>query len=184
MMNSSRISISESALENNINFIKELVGDHVKISLVVKSNAYGHGLKLFTQTAHKYGVNHFSVFCFDEARQIKKHLPDVDVMVMGWIADRDIKQAVKNDIELCIFEIHRLAKMLKYALKLGKKAKIHLEIETGMHRTGLNEDELFQAIRIIKKKFRLFCSEGCLLTSCRPGEPSKLFQSSKSNPKI
>jgi alanine racemase len=150
MIDSSKILISESALRNNIEFIRESVSQHVKISIVVKSNAYGHGLKLFTQTAFDYGIDHFSVFCFEEAKQIKKHLPDIDVMVMGWISDSHIKEAVKKGIEFYVFETDRLKDALKQAKKTGIKAKLHIEIETGMNRTGMNEDDFFEAIRIIK----------------------------------
>lgn len=150
MLNSSRIQISESAFKTNFEFIRNLVPKDVRVSIVVKSNAYGHGLKLFTETAHKSGINHFSVFCFEEAKQIKKYLPDVDVMVMGWVSKRDIKKAIETGIEFYIFEKERLKKAISEAIILGKSAKIHVEVETGMNRTGFNEDELFEAIHTIK----------------------------------
>lgn len=176
MNNSSKVLISESAIKHNIDFIKKIVSKQVRISYVVKSNAYGHGLKLFTQTAFKHGINHFSVFCYEEAKQIKQNLPEADVMVMGWISDKDIKQAINKSIEFYIFEIHRLKIALKYAKRNGKKAKIHLEVETGMNRTGLSEDELFEAIRLVKKNREVFELKGVCSHLAGPESQANYFR--------
>ena len=72
-------------------------------------------------------------------------------MVMGWLSDENIRDAIKKGIAFFVFNIERLNSAMKFAKELNIIAKIHLEAETGMNRSGLNIDELNQAIAIIKE---------------------------------
>jgi alanine racemase len=70
LFHTSIIEISRSALENNIGFLRGLVGDKVRISATVKGNAYGHGMAHYVPLAESLGIDHFSVFSAEEAHQI------------------------------------------------------------------------------------------------------------------
>ncbi|MDX5435940.1 MAG: alanine racemase, partial [Pontibacter sp.] len=59
MFHSSYIEISKSALQNNIDFLRQEIGPRVQLSSVIKVNAYGHGLEEFVTMAQACGVNHF-----------------------------------------------------------------------------------------------------------------------------
>jgi alanine racemase len=176
MYNSSQIHLNKSALKTNLEFIRSLLSKETKLSIVVKSNAYGHGLNQFTKTAYEFGADHFSVFCYDEAQSVKKNLPKADVMIMGWISDNDIIKAIRKGIEFYIFEIDRLEKTLSKAKKINIPAKIHLELETGMNRTGLNEDEFFEAIRIIKENRNVFNLKGICSHLAGPESQANYFR--------
>jgi alanine racemase len=150
MHHSSIIELSRSALRNNIGFLKNIYGEGVRFSSVVKANAYGHGISQFVPIAEACGVNHFSVFSLNEACQVKKSLKgNSDIMVMGWIDDRDVDWAVENGIEFYVFETGTLKLALEASRKLDKKAIIHLEVETGMNRTGLSDADLKETVKLI-----------------------------------
>ncbi|MFP4470417.1 MAG: alanine racemase [Bacteroidota bacterium] len=146
------IEISRSALKNNIGFLRDIHDESVRISSVVKANAYGHGIDQFVPIAEECGIDHFSVFSMDEALKVKKALTNhADIMVMGWVHPADLDWAVENGIEFYAFELKTLEAAIAASKKSGRKAIVHLEIETGMNRTGLTNYEQKQAVRIIKK---------------------------------
>ncbi|WGH75054.1 alanine racemase [Tenacibaculum tangerinum] len=72
MTHTSYIELSESAIKNNIRFIRDVIGENTIFSSVVKGNAYGHGIKTYCALAYKYGVRHFSVSDANEAFEVKK----------------------------------------------------------------------------------------------------------------
>lgn len=139
----SHIELSRSALEQNFAFIKQKAGDSVRVSSVIKGNAYGHGISSFIPMAELCGINHFSVFSADEAEGVLKFRsnPDTDVMIMGMIRDSELDWAIENDIEIYLFEMSRLESAIKAAKRHNKAASVHLQIETGMHRTGFEKSE-------------------------------------------
>lgn len=152
MIDNSLITISEQAVQNNISFLKKKLGGKVKISAVVKANAYGHGIEQVVPLFEKYGIEHYSVFYYSEAMRVFNSLSKpASIMVMGWLAEDNIRGAITRGIEFFVFNIERLKEAIRYAKEMGLKAKIHLEAETGMNRSGLNSDELEKAIVLIKE---------------------------------
>ncbi|MBE0651341.1 MAG: alanine racemase [Bacteroidales bacterium] len=150
MNRSSEIILSEKAVENNIRFLRKKLGPQVKISSVVKANAYGHGIEQIVPLFEKYGIDHFSVFDFTEAERVCQSLTgDCNIMIMGWIPDDRMDNVLKKGFEFVVFSLERLNLALKVARALNLKARIHLEVETGMNRSGLNGKELNQAIETI-----------------------------------
>lgn len=152
MIDNSLITLNENAVENNIAFLKKKLGDKVKISAVVKANAYGHGIEQVVPLFEKYGIEHYSVFYYSEAIRVFDSLSKpATIMVMGWLCEKSIRGAITRGIEFFVFNIERLNIAIKYAKELNLKAKIHLEAETGMNRSGLNTNELNNAITKIKE---------------------------------
>ncbi len=148
MSGTSLIEISESAVTGNIRFLQKQFGDSVLISSVVKSNAYGHGIHCFVPIAEKAGIKHFSVFSVAEAKEVMKvKRSETVIMVMGWMDDQDLGWAVENQIEFFVSDIARMEKALEIAA--AKPAIIHVEIETGMNRTGMTVKELKKVCSII-----------------------------------
>lgn len=152
MIDNSLITLREKSVKNNISFLRSKLGDKVKISAVVKANAYGHGIEQIVPVFEKYGIDHFSVFYYSEAIRVYDCLSKPrSIMVMGWLCDENIGDAIEKGIEFFVFSIERLNTAIKYARALNLKAKIHLETETGMNRSGLDFKELNCAIDIIKE---------------------------------
>ncbi len=148
----STIEISRSALEDNIRFIKNILNPNVRLSTVVKGNAYGHGIHFIVPLAEKAGVDHFSVFSADEARLVKEVCsPESDVMIMGFIEDKDMDWVLENKVEFFVFQTEHLKAFIEKAKENGSKARMHLELETGMNRTGFNRRQLRHIIPMIKE---------------------------------
>ena len=152
MFSTSVIEISKDSLQHNINFLKKQMGKKVKISSVVKGNAYGHGVKEFVPLAEECGLDHFSVYSADEALDVYKYSNhNSDIMIMGMVENEELEWAINTGIEFYVFDIDRLKKTIEYASRLNRVAKIHIEIETGMNRTGFTKEYIPSVIKIIKE---------------------------------
>lgn len=152
MFDNSIITLNENSVKNNIHFLRQKLGNQIKISAVVKANAYGHGIEQMIPLFEKNDINHYSVFYYSEAIRVYNCLTKPStIMVMGWLCDESIRDAIQKNIEFFVFNIERLQLAIKYAKELNLKAKIHLEAETGMNRSGLNMEELNKAINLINE---------------------------------
>ncbi|MGD1843449.1 MAG: alanine racemase [Thermonemataceae bacterium] len=152
MFETSYIELDKTALQHNYQFLRNLIGNDVQLSSVVKGNAYGHGLEKFISLSEACGANHFAVFSADEAytvQQVKR--PESGLMIMGMIDPSELAWAIENQIEVFIFDLERLEKALATSRKLQIKVKIHLELETGMNRLGLNPSEIEAAVALLKR---------------------------------
>jgi alanine racemase len=148
---SSRINLSQSLLQKNYNFIRKKVGNRILISSVVKANAYGHGIHEFVPMAEKCDIKHFSVASSFEAEEVLEVCSKTTrIMIMGILYEEDIPWAIKHDIEFYVFNYERLILVRDEAKKLNKKAIIHLEVETGANRTGLQVEDFIKALKFIK----------------------------------
>lgn len=138
-----RIELSRKALRGNLRFLGRELGSSSRMSLVVKGNAYGHGIEIFVPLARECGVGHFSVFSSDEAmRVLNASGGDCELMIMGYMAPDQIDWAVGNDISFFVFDPERLEAALQASKRVGRPARVHLHLETGMNRLGLDLDQL------------------------------------------
>jgi alanine racemase len=149
MYYTSHIELKKSALRNNIDFIKEYVGPGVKISSVIKGNAYGHGISEFVPIAEDCGMDHFSVFSAWEALEALKVTDDSTIVIMGFLDNDELEWAVENGIEFYVFSMSRLRRVAELASRMKKKARIHIELETGMNRTGFIQSDLEDVTNLI-----------------------------------
>jgi alanine racemase len=157
MFETSVIEMSRTALETNLGFIRDLIGSERKLSCVVKGNAYGHGIEEYIPLAEQCGVDHFSVFSADEAVLVfQAKRKSTEVVIMGSVDDDALAWAIDNGIEFWVFEAGRLEQALKLAQDMGKKAKIHIELETGMNRTGFSSHSLNKVIEILSSAWGQF----------------------------
>jgi len=161
MAGTSHIEIDRSALIHNLQFLKQYLGEDVKISSVIKANAYGHGIEEFVPIAEEAGINHFSVFSGDEAQRVyKTKKAATDIMVMGWMNPEEIDWAVAKGVEFFVFERDKLEEALKCSREHEKPAKIHIEVETGMNRTGFIKKDLQEVVKVINDNREHFQVKG------------------------
>lgn len=153
MHNNSFLELNAKAYKTNIDFLRKHFHKDTLISSVIKGNAYGHSIESFVQIAIKEKVNHFSVFDSNEARRVKNVVGEkATILIMGWLDEnQDLDWIIQNKIEFFAFEKHRLSAALLTAKKLKQKAIVHIEIETGMNRTGFNEGELKWVMDFLRK---------------------------------
>ncbi|MBN2174973.1 MAG: alanine racemase [Bacteroidales bacterium] len=161
MHSTSTIQLSKSALMHNLRFIQSLIGDGVIFSSVVKGNAYGHGIEKIVPILESCQVTSFAVFSSYEAVRVKNALKgNQTIIIFGYIPDEDLNWVVENEIECYISDSQRAAKLVNASIETNKKAIVHIDLETGMNRTGLNQYDLQKAISVLKQNKENFHIRG------------------------
>ncbi len=154
---SSHIELSKSALRNNIKFLRKTVAKNRRLSVVVKGNAYGHGIQDIVPMLEDEGIDHFCVFSAQEAYEVfKVASKHCSIVIMGDMTDEAIEWAISEGIEFYVFDFNRLKKAYSIAKEKKKKALIHLEVETGMNRTGFDMNEYVELAEYLKEKDGFF----------------------------
>ena len=150
MFDSSYIEINKQAYIDNVNYLRKRFGPDSRFSSVIKGNAYGHGIEHIIPIAESIGVDHFSVFSADEAEKAYKSITKKSsLMIMGMVDEPAMEWCIENGIEFYVFDIFRLKSAFELSHKVGQKAIIHLELETGMYRTGVEEELIDEVIQFV-----------------------------------
>ncbi|MBQ3033746.1 MAG: alanine racemase [Deferribacterales bacterium] len=112
------------------------------IIAVVKADAYGHGAETLAQYAYqKKNVRNFAVATMTEGLNLRKFIPsDANIIVLGYITESFIKEAIKAELTLPVFDHSYAESISAIAQKTGQKVKVALEIDTGMSRLGFSYD--------------------------------------------
>lgn len=151
MLHTSCLEISTSAYFQNIEFIRSRIGTGPTISSVVKGNAYGHGIAQMVPIAEKAGIHHFSTFSSDEAWEVLESSSQKnEIMIMGMLHPEEIPDLIRNGIQFYAFDFERLEHAIETAKTLGQKAQIHVEVETGFHRTGFEWADRKKLLEILQ----------------------------------
>ena len=148
---SSWIEISRSAYRKNIEFFKGRLNAGTELAVVIKANAYGHGMVEIAHFADECGIKVFCVHSIDEALTLRKHGFTQRIVVVGPTIKRMAKAAVENDIEVLCCDPEYLHNYDNIAKSLGKTVNIHLKIETGTNRQGIAGQVLIAFLEELKK---------------------------------
>ena len=128
--------IDLSALARNIRKAKEYLNPSSSLCGVVKADGYGHGAVRVAQIYQKEGIQFFAVSNLREALELRSGNIRGEILVLGWTPSEGFRDAVLENISLTVFSGIDLALLSQAAKSLGKKAKVHLKMETGMNRLG------------------------------------------------
>lgn len=135
-MNRAWVEINLDHIEHNVREIAKRVGKMTEIMAVVKADAYGHGVFETVPTLLESGASRLAVSMLDEAIQLRQMGVKVPILVLGYTDPVRAEEIIEYNITQTVFS-HELAQALsKAAVKLGKEARIHIKIDTGMTRVG------------------------------------------------
>ena len=126
-----------SKLGENLSTIRSIVGDK-KIMAVVKANAYGHGLVPSAKHLLQSGADYLGVAFVEEGIELREAGIKAPILVFGGIFNSQIKNFLDYDLELTASSTEKLDAIEARAKEFGKRAKVHLKIDTGMERIGVH----------------------------------------------
>jgi len=129
--------INLNNLAFNVQQIRGLVGNHVKIMAVVKSNAYGMGITGVINTLLEQGIDMFGVAILDEALLIRRTQPKIPILVFTYTPFEYSYLLIQNDITQTVYCKEQAAALSAAAIKLRKTARVHVEIDTGYGKIGI-----------------------------------------------
>ena len=146
------VEIDLNAIRYNIKTIKKLIDwPKIKLMPVVKANAYGHGAIEISKILQLEKVDYLAVATFNEAMQLRNNKIKLPILIIGYIDKSEIEEAIKNNITLSIYDLKEAVEIKKICQKLNKKAKVHLKLDSGMHRLGFMPEDFIYAYKKLLK---------------------------------
>ncbi len=134
------ITINKAHFFHNLDLLCAKAGGKTKLMAVLKDNAYGHDLRLMASLASEYGLKRAAVKNIEEAEHIADLFEEILVLV-----DHPTSRNLSPSISLAAHSYEALQ-----ALPSG--TSIHLSIDSGMHRNGIKEDQIDEAMALIEAK--------------------------------
>lgn len=131
-----RIRVDLDALTHNLHALRAHAG--VPVMAIVKANAYGHGLVPVGLHLQAQGVEQLGVAFLEEGIALRQAGVQVPILVMGGIFGPQAAALIAHDLEITVSSLDKLRQVEAAAGALGRKATIHLKIDTGMERIGVH----------------------------------------------
>ncbi|GAA7332226.1 alanine racemase [Helicobacter pylori] len=143
------VEVDTASLRHNFSAVKSIVPKDAHIMAVVKANAYGAGAIKASEIFLQEGANYLGVATLDEALELRSRFSKTPILILGYSPNSNASMLIDNDLSAMIFSLEQAEVFSQMALKSQKRLKIHLKIDTGMHRLGLEPNS--KSIEIIKK---------------------------------
>ncbi len=147
----SYVEVDLRKLANNYFFIKNQVKNK-KIMAIVKANAYGHGLLYVSLFLEALGVDFVGTAFLEEAVALRKSGLNIPILMLGGLCKSQIKNFIEYDIDITASSVEKLEHINEVAESLGKKARVHLKIDTGMERIG---PHYYSADKLLEKSLEM-----------------------------
>ena len=149
------VEINKKALQSNIGQFQKLIGEKVKLMAVVKANAYGHGLVEVARIVIESGVPWLGVNSIDEAVELRVKGIDTPILILGYTLLSRLEDVVKYDLRQVVYNRETIEKFVELRGATPKSGvaplRVHLKVETGTSRQGLEKEELLELAKFIKK---------------------------------
>lgn len=142
------MEIDLGALIHNFNYIKSTLQKTTKVMVMVKAFAYGSGSTEIANLLQYHQADYLGVAYADEGIELRKNNISLPIMVMNPSIE-SFEQCVEYHLEPEIYSYRILHSLVQYLH--GKPCKIHLKIDTGMHRLGFDASDLDELILILKQ---------------------------------
>ncbi|QCK13420.1 bifunctional UDP-N-acetylmuramoyl-tripeptide:D-alanyl-D-alanine ligase/alanine racemase [Mangrovivirga cuniculi] len=142
------LEINLSALTNNLNFYRSKIKPGVKLMVMVKALAYGSGAVEIGKILQFHRVDYLAVAYPDEGVNLRRNGIYLPIMVMN-PSPESFDMLHRYDLEPEVYSLSFLKKLDTYTKEEKKSFKVHIKLDTGMHRLGFNTEDLKKVIEII-----------------------------------
>ncbi len=124
----------------NVENLKANTADGTQMVAVIKTDGYGHGAVPVARVIDEQ-VAAYAVATIDEALNLRKHHITKPIYILGFIYEKRIEEAIQADVRMSVFKYDMAKRISDVAVALGKVAKVHIKVDTGMSRIGFITDE-------------------------------------------
>jgi alanine racemase/UDP-N-acetylmuramoyl-tripeptide--D-alanyl-D-alanine ligase len=145
-----RLYIDQSAIESNVRAIRQLIGKEVRLMAMVKALAYGTNPVQISICLEAAGIDALAVAAVDEGEALRR--AGVSLPILVTLATQgEIERMARNRLTPLIYSQQMLDRAIDYSLRPeGPVLEIHLEVDSGMHRTGFYPDDAVAALRLMR----------------------------------
>ena len=132
--------IDLDAIRNNIETVKALNPADKKVCLVIKADAYGHGAVTLARQLDDL-ADYYAVAAVSEAVELRDADITKPILILGYTDVEEFETVIEKDITTAEYDYERAKLLSDIALKMGKKAKVHIKVDSGMSRIGFQCDD-------------------------------------------
>ncbi len=157
-------------LKHNVNQLRHLLPDECRLMAVVKSNAYGHGDIKISRVLNRTGVFDFAIATLSEGIELRNNRIKGDILILGYTHPDEAALLVRYDLTQTVVD-YEYAEILD---STGLKIKVHIKIDTGMHRLGETNDALSNLDRTYNCKNLIVNGTFTHLSTADSMEPSNI----------
>lgn len=140
--------IDLGAIKSNFDALKSCVAPGTKTMAVVKADAYGHGAVRVAK-ALENRADYFAVAVIEEALELRENGIKNPILILSYTSPYQFETLINNNLIAAIYNFEDAQTLSQTAVKLGRKAVVHLAVDTGMSRIGFSDSE--ESSEIIKK---------------------------------
>lgn len=151
------LEINLDAVTHNLNYFRDKIGQQTKIMVMVKAFAYGSGSTEVANLLQFHGVDYLAVAYTDEGVSLRQNGIYLPIMVMN-PTENDFEQLITYSLEPEIYSPRILKQFSEYIDNHNISSKIHLKLDTGMHRLGFEKYQLSDLIETIQSNPNLWVS--------------------------
>ncbi len=141
--------INLDTAKQNMKNIMSLAGEGTDVMAVVKADGYGHGALRLAKAYSSVGIRYFGVATATEALSLKKNGIDGDILILSYVFPENFGEIIENSIINTVFDTETAQQLNNEAKRTGKKARVHIKLDTGMGRIGFIPSE--KSLEQIKK---------------------------------
>ncbi|MGB0386442.1 MAG: alanine racemase, partial [Ardenticatenaceae bacterium] len=145
------LEVNLEAIAHNTRRIKEIVGAKVAIMAVMKADAYGHGALKVAQTALNNGASWVGVACLPEAQALRDAGISAPILVLGYTPAWQARASLRYKLRMTLFSLDVARALSKAAVAMDREARVHIKVDTGMHRLGLFPHEVVDFVKQIRQ---------------------------------
>lgn len=145
------VEINLENLAHNIKEIKKNIPHGKKTLAVVKADAYGHGAVMLAPTILASGIDMLGVASIDEGIDLRNAKINCEILVLGAVPVWAVENAVSANISISIFSQEHLTACKLAFERTGIKPKVHVKLDTGMNRIGVQPDDAIEFIKSVRE---------------------------------
>lgn len=148
------IEIDRSAIAHNVALVRARIAP-AEVMAIVKANAYGHGDVEVARTALRAGATRLGVILVDEAIRLREAGIDAPILLLHEPPTARADDVVAHGLTSCVFTPGTIAALGDAAERAHKTLRVHLKIDTGLHRLGAPVEMLGDVVAALGKEQRL-----------------------------
>ena len=137
--------IDLNVIESNYDTAREICGADVSVIPVLKGNAYGYGAAVLARALADKGAELFAVADFYEAMEVRRACGR-DVLVLGRVGEALLEDALREGLVLTVYSTDAARQASQSARRLGRPARVHIKVDTGLHRLGFDAEREVEEI--------------------------------------
>lgn len=143
------VEVDLDVLAANVRELVRVAGGS-QVMAVVKADGYGHGAVPVARTAVEAGARWLAVACLEEGLQLRRQGLKVPILILGYLPPEEARAAVEADISCCVFGDEGARALAQAAARSGRRARVHVKVDTGMGRLGVRPEDAVGFVRWLK----------------------------------